>query len=167
MMHGVTVLWRDLAFELYFATGIGIVISWFSHQKNSRWIGICFLMSHLTLEWIGHAKHGSHYSEQDMVLYAIHTIFDIGLLWILLIELNRGLAPFLFASVTACLVTMFCMFQPETESLRGFAKSIIPVRPHQHVMQSPLEFIVWGGLIGCVSAHIFRSIWITRSLDSR
>lgn len=155
LIHASDIPWQRLGLGLYAAAGAGIIFSWLSHRKKSGWIGLVFLLGHFVLEWLNHAKHGSHYSDRELALYGIHALFDTGFLWLLLREANARLAPFVFASIMCCLFVLFFGLQQSTPPTPafGFAKPVLLV-PHQHIMATPIEFLVWGGVIGCASAHI-------------
>lgn len=162
LIHASNVPWHRLGLELYAAAGAGIILSWLAHRGKNHTIGLLFLLSHLILEWLGHAKHSSHYSDRELALYGIHALFDTGFLWLLLREANSRLAPLIFAGGICCLLVLFFGLRQSAPATQGFGFAApMLMAPHQHIMSTQIEFLVWGGIIGCVSAHIRTAI--TRS----
>lgn len=163
-----------LAFLLYHASGIeftspltviglitGVALAIVAHMRHGYGT-IILLLIHMGIEWSEYTHHGFHYSKNDIVFYALHTVLDFIFLWQ---EAKTHLTKFryvIMGSTTLVIIILVLTTNHEISPAQMFTMKYLP-HDHEHGL-SMFETIVIGGILGCTLSHLFRKKKMPQSL---
>jgi hypothetical protein len=125
---------------------IGFFLALFSH-RTSHVISLLFLVAHMTIEAMEYGTQGGSFTPIVLLWVAIHVAMDGVFLWG---EVKRHFYQVRYQMWSTIALGVACIyfFLPKVASISGV------IEGHQ----STVEFIVLGGVIGCVLSHILPHI---------
>lgn len=119
---------------------LGFVVALVSH-RTSHVVSLLFLVAHMTIEAIEYASVGFAFTASILFWILVHVTMDYVFLWG---EVKRHFFTFryqMWSSIALALVCVY-LFVPEVSSALEQGQTSI------------LEFIVIGGVMGCVLSHL-------------
>lgn len=119
---------------------LGFVVALISH-RTSHVISLLFLVAHMTIEAIEYAAHGSAFTTGILIWVMIHVAMDGVFLWG---EVKRHFYSVRFPMWSTIALGIICIYFFVPHQVTG----VISQAP------SMMEFIVIGGVMGCVLSHL-------------
>lgn len=114
-------------------------------------VSLVLLLSHMSIEWYVHAKHGAHYTSGDLFFHGAHAFGDVVLL---IMEARHHWGKKWLLLFVGVLATIACMvwwlYVPPMPSFSSSGGQIL----HAHAPSTLHQFIL-GGMLGCVVMHLF------------
>ena len=145
------ITWQSL---LALCTGGAIAVM--THGKYGI-IPSILLVTHITIEWFVHARHGWHYNTMTLTLASTHVVFD-GLF--LCVEARRHWGArwkwWLAAVVVGVAIIFWYFYIPPVPQLKSFAphlRSVAVSHTHAH---SVWQLMLIGGIVGCAVSHLWH-----------
>ncbi len=121
---------------------LGFVIALISH-RTSHVISLLFLVAHMTIEAIEYSLYGTSFTIGVLLWIAIHVGMDGVFLWG---EVKRHFFGVRYQMWSSIALGVLCVY--------FFVPSIPLVGETLEHSPSLIEFIVIGGVMGCVLSHI-------------
>lgn len=125
----------------------GVVVALIAHARRSHFT-TALLLAHILIEWVEYSKHGLHYSTQELVLYAVHTILDFVFLWQ---TLKKPIREYIVGGLAVGIICLIITTKQEPP-VYAFGQNMVAHKHHPNF----LEMLVVGGIIGCTVAHIIE-----------
>ncbi len=129
----------------------GFFLALFSH-RTSHVISLLFLVAHMTIEAIEYATQGMSFSTTILVWVGIHVVMDGVFLWS---EVKRHFNQVRYQMWSTIVLGIVCIYV--------FVPKIATVSSALEGHESLVEFVVIGGVIGCVLSHILPHRHATHS----
>lgn len=119
---------------------LGFVVALFAH-RSAHVLSLLFLVAHMTIESIEYASYGSSFATLALVWIGIHVVMDLVFLWG---EVRRHFHGVRYQMWSSIVIGIVCIY--------FFVPKVAGVLTESH--SSILEFIVLGGVMGCVLSHL-------------
>jgi len=130
--------WRSLPFLV-----LGFVVAIISH-RTSHVISLLFLIAHMSIESIEYASLGFSFGFAVLFWLIVHIAMDYVFLWG---EVKRHFYNVRFQMYSSIALGLICIY--------FFVPHVANALSESH--SSILEFIVLGGVMGCVLSHLLPS----------
>lgn len=122
---------------------LGFIVAIISH-RTSHVISLLFLVAHMTIEAIEYASAGSTFTTTILVWIGVHVAMDGVFLWG---EVKRHFPAVAYQMWSTITLGVVCIY--------FFVPKVAGALTESH--SSILEFIVLGGVMGCVLSHLLPS----------
>lgn len=119
---------------------LGFVVALVSH-RTTHVLSLLFLVAHMTIEGIEYATVGFVFSSAVLFWVIVHIAMDYTFLWGEVKRHFYNTRYQIYSSITLGLVCIYFFVPKVTETLTASHSSI-------------LEFVVLGGVMGCVLSHL-------------
>lgn len=129
----------------------GLAAALVAHKRHG-YLPSCFLVTHMIIEWYHHALHGSHYDSGEITFHGIHTLLDIVFLHVEAKVHYQKFALLLVVCVVITLIGIFVHYYVPASSPALWSSVIEEKSLHSN---SVLNYVVIGGMLGCVLSHLF------------
>lgn len=120
--------------------GLGLLVAVFAH-RTTHVLSLLFLVAHMTIESIEYASSGFNFKLAVLVWVLIHIVMDYVFLWG---EVKRHFYSVRYQMWLSIALGLVCIY--------FFVPKITSALSQSH--SSILEFIVLGGVMGCVLSHL-------------
>lgn len=129
----------------------GFALALLAHKRHG-YLPSIFLVGHMIIEWYHHALHGNHYDSQEITFHGIHAFLDIVFLHIeAKAHYQKYALPLVVCVVVALVVIFIYYYVPAAEALL-WLETIEEKTVHEDAV---LNYVVTGGMLGCVLSHLF------------
>lgn len=118
--------------------GLGLLVSVFAH-RTTHILSLLFLVAHMTIESIEYASSGFNFKLAVLVWVLIHIVMDYVFLWG---EVKRHFYSVRYQMWLSIALGLVCIY--------FFVPHVLNSNSHSSI----LEFIVLGGVMGCVLSHL-------------
>lgn len=119
---------------------LGFIVAIISH-RTSHVISLLFLVAHMSIEAIEYSSVGSGFTATILAWVAIHVMMDGVFLWG---EVKRHFPTVAYQMWSTITLGVVCIY--------FFVPQVAGALTESHA--SILEFIVLGGVMGCVLSHL-------------
>ncbi len=131
----IGISWRVLPFLV-----LGFIVALFAH-RTTHVLSLLFLVAHMTIESIEYASVGFSFTTAVLFWVIVHIVMDYVFLWG---EVKKHFYNVRYQMWSSIVLGVVCIY--------FFVPKVVGVLAESH--SSILEFIVLGGVMGCVLSHL-------------
>lgn len=127
---------------------LGIAIALYAHTRSGLFLFV-LLCIHMSIEWFGHGLHHFEFVWPGSAYAILHVAFDVTFLFVL----ARTEWPRTHATVFSLTLVGLAL-------LSIIAMQFTAEVPHTHESHDfeLLEFLIFGGILGCTAFHLLRPL---------